>query len=56
MAGLVGGEGVDEVGDEILFFGAFFDDVFFVFNDDFGVGDFGDLAAGDGELWIRKAF
>ena len=41
----VGAEGIDEIGDKILFSGAGFDDFFFVFHDDFVVGDFNDFTA-----------
>ena len=45
-------EGVDEIGDKIFFFGTGFQSFFFVFDDDFVVGDFDDFAAGDGKLGV----
>ena len=49
-------EGVDEIWDEILFFGATFEDFLFVFNDDFVVCDFDDFSTRDGELGIDEGF
>ena len=51
----LGAEGVDEIGDEIFCFGAAFEDFFFVFDDNFVVGDFDDFFAGDGEFGVREA-
>lgn len=51
----LGAEGVDEIGDEIFFFGAAFEDFLFVFDDNFVVGDFDDFFAGDGEFGVREA-
>ena len=48
-------ERIDEIGDEIFFFGAGFDDFFFVFDDDFVVGNFDNLSFGDGELGVDEA-
>lgn len=52
----VGTEGVDEVGHEVLFAGAGLDNFFFVFDDNFVIGDFDDFAAMDSELRIDKRF
>ncbi len=49
-------EGVDEIWDEILFFGATFEDFFFVFDDDFVVCDFDDFSTRDGELGVDEGF
>lgn len=49
-------EWIDEIRNKV-FFGSFFaDDVFFVFYDDFVIGDFNDFATGDGKLGVREAF
>ena len=47
---------IDEVGNEIFFFGFFLEDFFFVFDDDFIVGDFDDFPAVDGEFGVDKTF
>jgi len=49
-------EWVNEIWDEIFFFGAFFEDFFFVFDDNFIVGDFDNFFAGDGEFWVEEGF
>ena len=49
-------ERIDEIGDKILFFGAGFDGFFFVFDDNFIIGDFDDFATRDGEFGIQEAF
>ena len=49
-------ERVNEIGDKILFFGAFFEDFFFVPYNDFVVGDFDDFFAGDSKLWVEEGF
>lgn len=46
---------IDEVGDKV-FFGLFFDGAFFVFYDDFVIGNFDDFFAGDEELWVKETF
>ena len=56
MSWLLLSERIDEIGDKIFFFGAGADGFFFVFYDDFVVGDFDDFAAGDGEFWIEERF
>ena len=50
----VGAERIDKVGDEVLFAGAGLDDFFFVFDDNFVIGDFDNFAAVNGELGIDK--
>ena len=45
-------ERIDEIGDKIFFHGALFDDFFFVFHDNFVVGDFGDFGARDDEFGV----
>lgn len=54
----VGGsaERIDEIRDEIFLFGAGADGLFFVFYDDFVVGEFNNLGARDGELGVEEAF
>ena len=49
-------ERIDEVGDEIFFVGASFDDFFFVSDDDFGIGDFDDFATVNGEFGVDETF
>lgn len=49
-------EGVDEIWDKILFFGATFEDFLFVFNDDFVVCDFDNFSIRDGELGVDEGF
>ena len=49
-------ERIDEIRDEIFFFGFFLEDFFFVFDDDFVVGDFDDFSAVDGEFGVDKTF
>lgn len=48
-------EGVDEIWNEILFFGATFEDLFFVFDDDFVVCDFDNFSTRDGELGVDES-
>ena len=48
-------ERIDEVGDEVLFGRASFDGFFFVFYDDFVVGDFNDFAAMNDEFGVNEA-
>ena len=45
---------INEVGDEIFFFGASLDDFFFVFYYNLVVGDFGDFMAGNGEGGVNE--
>ena len=47
-------EGIDKIGDEIFVLGAAFEDIFFVLDDNFVIGDFDDLFPGDGELRIKQ--
>lgn len=47
-------EGIDEIGDEVFVLGAAFEDVLFVLDDNFVIGDFDDLFPGDGELRIKQ--
>ena len=49
-------ERIDKVWYEIFFQGAFSYHLFFVSDDDFVVGDFDDLGAGDGKLGIEETF
>ena len=51
-AGLFFAEWIDEIGDEIFFFGLFLEDFFFIFNDDFVIGNFDDFFAVNGEFWV----
>lgn len=48
-------ERVDEIRDEIFFFGAGADGLLFVFHDDFIVSKLDNLGAGDGEFWVKEA-
>lgn len=48
-------ERIDEIGDEIFFFGASFEDFLFVFDDDFVVGDFDDFLTRNDELGVDDA-
>lgn len=52
----LGAEGVDEVGDEIFISGTFLESFFFVFYDDFVIGDFDDFFAGDEKFGVHDAF
>ena len=54
--GGVGAERIDKIGDKIFFGGASTDGFFFVFNDDFVVGNFNDFMAMNGKLWVEKTF
>ena len=47
---------IDEIGDKIFVLGAFFESGFFVFDDNFVVGDFDDFATRNGELGVDEAF
>ena len=47
-------EWIDKVGDEIFFFGAAFEDFFFVFDDDFIIVHFDDFFTRNGELWVDE--
>ncbi len=49
-------EWINKVRDEVFFGGSFFDNIFFVFNDELMVGDFNYFFSGDGELGISEAF
>ena len=49
-------EGVDEIGNKIFFFGAGFDNLFFVPDDNFVVGNFDDFGFGNGEFGVDKGF
>ena len=49
-------EGVDEIWNEIFFGGTGLEDFFFVFDDDFVIGDFDDFFARDDEFGIHDAF
>ena len=51
-----GTEGIDEVGNEIFFFGASADGFFFVFDDDFVVVNFDDFVTGYNEFRVGKGF
>ena len=52
----LGAEGVDEVGNEIFVGGTFFESFFFVFYNDFVVGDFDDFFARDEEFGVYDTF
>ena len=45
-------ERIDKIRYEVFFHGTFSYDFFFVFDDDFVVGNFGDFGARNDELWI----
>ena len=47
-------ERIDEIRDEIFFFGTFFKSFLFVFDDDFVIGDFDNLFAGDDEVGVDE--
>lgn len=49
-------ERVNKIWDKIFFTGTSFNDIFFVFDNDFMVGNFDNFIAGDGKFGIRKAF
>ena len=49
-------EWINEIGNEIFFFGAFLENFFLVFDDDFIVGDFDNFFARDGKLRVEKGF
>ena len=49
-------EGIDEVWNKIFFGGAGFENFFFVFYDNFVVGNFDDFFARDEQLGIHEAF
>ncbi len=55
-AGLFLAEGINEIWNEIFFFGASFDDFFFVFDYDFVVGDFDYFLSRDSELGVNESF
>ena len=52
----LGAERIDEVGDEIFVGGTFFEGFFFVFYNDFIVGDFDDFFAGDEKFRVHDTF
>ena len=52
----LGAEGIDEIGNEIFLGSAGFKSFFFVFDDDFVVGDFDDFFAGNEEFGVDEAF
>lgn len=47
---------IDEIRNKVFVLGAFFESGFFVFNDDFVVGDLDDFAARNGEFGVDEAF
>ncbi len=49
-------EGIDKIRYEVFFHGTFSYDFFFVFDDDFVVGDFDNFGTGDGELGVKETF
>ena len=49
-------EGINKVGDKFFFDGFMAKFLFFVFDDDFGVGDFGDLSVENDEFWVNDGF
>lgn len=49
-------EWIDEIGDKVFFLGAGFEGLFFIFDDDFVVGNFENLLTGDDEFWVDEAF
>lgn len=49
-------ERVDEIRDKIFGGGFLFEGFFFVFDDNFIIGDFGDFLARDGEFGIYETF
>lgn len=52
----LGAEGIDEVRNEIFVSGTFFEGSFFVFYNDFVIGDFDDFFAGNEEFGVDDAF
>lgn len=56
MGEVLAAKWVDEIRDEIFFFGAFLENFFLVFDDDFIVGDFDNFFTGDGELRVEERF
>lgn len=49
-------ERIDEIWDEIFFFGTFFKGFLFILNDDLVVGNFDNLFARDDEIGVNKGF
>ena len=45
-------EGIDKIRDKIFFHSALFDGLFFIFYNDFVIGDFDDFGARDSKLGI----
>lgn len=55
-AGLFFAKRINEIRDEIFFFGTSSDYFFFVFDDDFVVGYFNNFFSGYDEFWVNKGF